>query len=113
MKPEASHLSQGGVLKSAQDVFGSLGVPRCLTQQEDCERGSLGPLGDVDQLLQTRHAQCYVLGRHAGVVESVECHLRGRLSQRLSGQGAHHFTRVNLWTQEETLTEWHSSKICI
>lgn len=98
-----SHLPQRGVLQSTQDVLGPLGVARRLTQQEDGERRSLGPLGDVDQLLQTRHTQRDVLGRHAGVVESVECHLRGGLSQRLSGQSAHHLSRVNLRVGEERL----------
>lgn len=89
------------MFQSAQDVFGSLRVARRLTQQEHGERGGFGPLGDVDQLLQTRHAQRDVFGRHAGVVESVQCHLGGGLSQRLSSQSTHHFTRVGLEEEEE------------
>lgn len=96
-----SHLPERRVLQSTQDVLGPLCVARCLTQQEDGERRSLGPLGDIDQLLETRHTQRDVLGRHTGVVESVERHLRGRLSQRLSGQSADHLTRVNLWKGEQ------------
>ena len=42
--------------------------------------GRLGLLGDVDELLQPRHAQRYVLGGDAGEVESVERYLGGRLA---------------------------------
>lgn len=96
-----SHLSQCGVLQSTQDVFGPLSITCCLTQQEDGQRGGFGPLGDVDQLLQTRHTQCYVLGRHTSVMESVEGHLGSWLSQRLSSQSTNHLTRVGLGTAEK------------
>lgn len=95
-----AYLSQCGVLQPTENVLGPLSVARRLAQQENGQRGSFGPLGDVDQLLQTRHTQRYVLGGHTGVVESVECHLCGRLSQRLSSQGADHFTRMGLGNEE-------------
>ena len=62
-----------------------LSVPCCLPPEEDGQRRSLGSLGDVDDLLQSRHTERHVLGGHAGVVERVECHLSGRLTQRLRG----------------------------
>lgn len=91
------------MFQSAEDILGSLCVTCCLTQQEDGERGGFGPLGDVDQLLQTRHAQCYVFGRHTGIVESVQCHLGGWLSQGLSSQSTNHFTWMGLEKEERVI----------
>ena len=51
------------------------GVPGCLSVQEDGERRSLRPLRDVDDLLESRHTECDVLGGHSSVVEGVEGHL--------------------------------------
>ena len=73
-----------------------LGVPGGLSPQEDGEGGGLGPLGDVNDLLQPGDPEGHVLGGHAGVVEGVEGHLGGRFSQRLGGQGPHHLPRLGL-----------------
>ena len=37
-------------------------IPGCLPSQEDGEGGSLGSLGDVDDLLQSRDSERHVLG---------------------------------------------------
>ena len=73
-----------------------LSILGCLTNQENSQRGCLGFLGDVDDLLEPGYSQGYVLGWHTSVMESVQCHLSGRLSQRLSSQGTHHLTRCHL-----------------
>ena len=73
-----------------------LRVPGGLSPQEDGEGGGLGPLGDVNDLLQAGDPEGHVLGRHTGVVEGVEGHLGGRFSQRLGGQGPHHLPRLGL-----------------
>lgn len=64
--------------------------------QEDCQAGRSGIFGDVDDFLETRHTECYVLRRHTGVVERVESHLRGRLAQTLRRQRADHLAGLYL-----------------
>ncbi len=63
--------------------LGLLSISCGLTNQEHRERWGFGLLGDVDDLLQSGHAKGDVLGGHTGIMESVERHLGGWLSQRL------------------------------
>ena len=81
-----------------------LRVPGRLSPQEDSEGGGLGPLGDIDNLLQTGDAKGDVLGRHTGIVESVERHLGSRFSQRLRRKGTHHLPWLGLWGGMDTLS---------
>jgi hypothetical protein len=98
-----SHLAESRVLHTTQHVFALLGVSGRGAVEEDGERGSPGLLGDVDDLLQSRHSECYVLGRHSGEMESVECHLSGRFSKTLRCQRANHLSRGRHGHVEATL----------
>lgn len=80
--------------------FALLSIPGCLSSKEYGERGRLGALGDVDDLLQTGNTEGDVLRRHASVVEGVEGHLRGWFPQRLGRQRSHHLTRLSLGQEE-------------
>jgi len=91
------------VLEDRLHLLGRLRVARKLLAQKHGERRRLWPLGDVDDLLEARHAERDVLGRHAGVVEGVERHLRGGLADRLRGQSAHHLARLASVLQEARL----------
>eukprot|EP00052_Salpingoeca_macrocollata_P029267 m.293933 g.293933 ORF g.293933 m.293933 type:complete len:699 (-) comp22962_c0_seq7:2402-4498(-) len=99
----AGDVAQRAVL---QPVEHGLGVVRGLggrPGEVHHQRGGLGVLAHVDNLLQARHAQRDVLGGHAGKVEGVERHLGSRLAQRLRGQRAHHLTRLGLRLHEAVL----------
>ena len=67
-----------------------------LSVEENGEGWSLRPFGDVDNLFETGYPESNVLGRHSGVVESVECHLSGGLPERLSRQRTDILTWLNL-----------------
>ena len=54
--------AQGGVLKGALHILGSLPVLGCFPQEEDSQGGGLDILGNVDDLCEPRHAQRHVLG---------------------------------------------------
>ena len=58
-----------------------LSISGSLSAEEDGERGSLRSLGHVDNLLQSRYSESHVLGGHSGIVEGVEGHLSGGLTQ--------------------------------
>lgn len=105
----SSYFSQCCVLQPTEDIFGPLCVTCRLTQKENSQWRRLWPLRNVDQLLQTGHTECYVLGRHAGVVESVQGHLSGWLSQRLSSQSTHHLTGVSLEKEVQENKMWCSA----
>ena len=96
-------LAEGGVLELTQHVLALLGVLGRWALEEDDERGRLGLLAHVDDLLETRHAERHVLGRHAGVMERVECHLSGGLAERLGGERADHLARLHLGLLEARL----------
>ena len=76
--------------------FALLCILGSLSQQEDGEGRSLGSLGHVDDLLESRHPQGHVLGGHSSVVECVEGHQCGRLPQTLGSKSSHHLTWLYL-----------------
>mmetsp|Transcript_73527 Transcript_73527/g.209259 ORF Transcript_73527/g.209259 Transcript_73527/m.209259 type:complete len:277 (+) Transcript_73527:1336-2166(+) len=51
-------------------------------------------LGHVQNLVEPRHSESHVFGRHTGEVEGVEGHLGGRLSNRLRSLYAAHLARI-------------------
>ncbi len=59
-----------------------------LVLEENGHAGGLDVLGGVQQLLQTRHAQCHVLVSHTCQVECVQRHLGCRLADGLCGNRA-------------------------
>ena len=76
------------VLEARLDVLRRRAVAREVLPQRHGEARRLDLLGDVDDLLQTRHAQGDVLRRDAGEVEGVERHLRRGLADALRGDRA-------------------------
>lgn len=66
-----------------------------LVFEEDLKARSLDVVRHVDDFFEARDAQCHVLCRDSCEVESVQSHLRGRLSHALGGQAANHLTRVD------------------
>lgn len=81
---------------ATEDILGLLRVPGCRAQEENGEGGRLGPLGDVDDFLETRHTQGHVLGGDTGEVEGVEGHLGGWFTEALGCKGANHLTWTDL-----------------
>jgi len=86
-------LPESSVLQSAQHGLSLLSVPGSVSNKEDSKRRSLWVLRYVDDLLETRHTQGYVLRGHPSEVEGVQGHLSGRLSNRLSSKGTYHLAR--------------------
>eukprot|EP00958_Prasinococcus_capsulatus_P026051 scaffold4543_cov350-Prasinococcus_capsulatus_cf.AAC.1 len=89
------HRAQGGVLELHLRVLGRLAVLRAVLAQGHGEGGRADLLGDVDDLLEARHAQGDVLGGDARVVECVEGHLRGGLADGLRRHAPDHLPRVD------------------
>ena len=77
---------------STEYILTLLGILGRGSRQENGDGWRLRRLGNVDQFVETRYTQGYVLGRHTSIMESVQGHLGGRLTKGLSGQGANHFT---------------------
>ena len=67
-----------------------------LLLQKDCHSRSLGRLGNAHDLLQTGHSERHILGGHSSVVESIQGHLGGGLSNGLRSEDAGSLTRVDL-----------------
>mmetsp|Transcript_22281 Transcript_22281/g.56888 ORF Transcript_22281/g.56888 Transcript_22281/m.56888 type:complete len:296 (-) Transcript_22281:2543-3430(-) len=97
------HRLQRRVLEQRLHLLGRLQVRLVLVEQVDGQRGCLGPFGDVDDLLEPRHAERHVLGGDAGVVEGVQGHLRGGLAHRLRGERADDLARAAAVLQEALL----------
>ena len=74
-----------------------LGIPGSLPTQEDGERRRLRPLRHIDDLFETGDTESDVLRGHSSVVERVEGHLCGWLTERLCRQCTHVLARLNLY----------------
>mmetsp|Transcript_15235 Transcript_15235/g.35011 ORF Transcript_15235/g.35011 Transcript_15235/m.35011 type:complete len:818 (+) Transcript_15235:946-3399(+) len=94
---------EGRVLEQNLHRLGRLRIALELRLEIHRQRRRLGLLGDVDDLLEARHAKGDVLRGHASVVESVERHLRRGLADRLRSECAHHLSRLNTVLQEAVL----------
>merc|ERR1712123_560128 len=86
-----SHRFHVAVLDATEYILALLGVLGRWAYQENSDRGRLWRFGDVNQLIETGHTECDVLGGHTSVVKRVQRHLRCGLTQRLCGKGADHF----------------------
>ena len=98
----ARNVSQRRVAELALHGLGLVLVARVVLVEEHDHARRLDRVGDVDELLETRHAERDVLARDAGVVKGVERHLRGRLADRLRRDGADHLAGLRARRQEAT-----------
>ena len=71
---------------------------RLLVLQARSDDGRRDLVCSVDDLLDPRHTKSDVHGCHTGEMERLERHLRGRLTNRLSGYGTASLTRLDLST---------------
>ena len=96
--------AQRRVLEQRLHRLRGLRVVLELGLEVDRQRGRLRELGDVNDLLQARHAARHVrLGRDSRVVEGVEGHLGGGLADGLCRQRADHLARADAVLQEALL----------
>lgn len=89
------NVAERRVLDLGAELVGDRLVALVGVLQVDLHAGSLDVLGYVDDLLQARHTKRHVLGRHTGLMEGVQGHLGGWLSQRLRRDRTNHLAWVH------------------
>lgn len=97
------NLLQGGVLHLAHEALDVLRVSGVSGRQVDGHARGSDLLGNVDELVETRHTHGHVLGRHTSIVEGVEGHLGRGLTNRLCSQSTDALTRVDEGAEELAL----------
>ena len=91
---ELDDATQVEVLDFVRDRLGLVCVLEKALLEKDGDTRRLDIFGNVDELLHARHTLSALLCTHTGKVESVEGHLRHRLTKRLRGNAAHGLARI-------------------